>query len=553
MIFPALLTGLFLVLRADEMPVGALTDDALYVELARSVAEGQGHTLNIGPGLNGVDMDLFPPGLAYLLAPLAALRPHSLEILKLGPLLAGLIFLVLTWFYVRRTSPFFLALSVVFLTAWNPFFVASSTRVLSDMPHAALALAALLVMARALESREPTWRSFFLAGVLAGGAIAMRSVGWAVAVALLLVGLWEGRGRILGATLLGILAVLGPMWLGTVARPLGQGYLEQMVVGPGGESWWRATLHNGVGYLLELVSLLVPVLSRDVGRQLAVPGEPGLALPLIIALMGTLWFLVWRGGRRLRDRPETRVRLRLAAVFGLVTLVVLWNFRGYPSGVQTRLLLPLLPLFLWLSLTEVWPRRTRRNLLVGLMAVSALAVNGWRIVHPPGRTINADGSGLVDPGEGTAWVRDNTPAAAVIMTRDPIQRHIHWERQVVDYPDAFTSVDSAVSAGHVDLVLVSPVVGGRPHQLDGRGRQFLEGLRARPERFTPVLQDSARALYFFSCASENVFTLIFPSVLWTCGSGIRSRAMNGWMRPRPLANQFSRAAGRTEVSCPRRR
>lgn len=501
-----LVAALLAVLRWNELPVGAVTDDALYVELSRSLVQGQGHTLNVGPGLDHLDMDLFPPGMALLLAPLSALFPASLSALKLVSLLAGALVLGLTWCWVPGRQSRALALAVLALTAWNPWFVGWSTRVLSDIPYTALALAALLITARSLEKEEGQWRGLLLAGCLAGAAIAVRSVGWTVVLTVIAVLIWpgvrpaagagKGRGRPLVAFGVGVLLVLIPLWLLTEARPLGKGYAEQLV-SPEGTSLGGALLGNAAGYGQEWPSLLLPVFGATFKGLFERYLNSGFYLILVTGVAASLLGVVWGAGRILREAPETGLRLRLALVYILITQAVLLNFQGYPSGVQTRLLLPLLPLAVWLVVSGVWSHPRWRVFLLGAMFLSALALNGWRVARPLGSTVAGDGSGYIDPGAGRAWVLANTDPDEVIMTRDPIQRHIHWNRPATDYPAHLDSLDRALAGKGVDLVLVAPAFGGQPRRLDEVGRSYLEALRERPAAFTLVHADSLQALYFF--------------------------------------------------------
>ena len=66
-----LTSAVLVLLRLGSMPVGASTDDAYYVEMARSLAEGRGPVIHLHDETGSWPPDVFPPGFPLLLAPLA--------------------------------------------------------------------------------------------------------------------------------------------------------------------------------------------------------------------------------------------------------------------------------------------------------------------------------------------------------------------------------------------------------------------------------------------------------------------------------------------------
>ena len=82
--------------RLNETPIGAVVDDAYYVEMARSLAEGLGPVIHTGPDTLPRNPEIFPPGFPLLLSPLARLFPASLTVFKAWPLLAALVMLPLS-------------------------------------------------------------------------------------------------------------------------------------------------------------------------------------------------------------------------------------------------------------------------------------------------------------------------------------------------------------------------------------------------------------------------------------------------------------------------
>ena len=76
-------------LTFDNFQVGAFSDDATYIVLARSLAHGAGFTLSNFP--QPIPETTFPPGYPLLLAPLVYLWPSSFIPLKLLSMLATLV------------------------------------------------------------------------------------------------------------------------------------------------------------------------------------------------------------------------------------------------------------------------------------------------------------------------------------------------------------------------------------------------------------------------------------------------------------------------------
>ena len=71
----ALLAVLLVWARFDEFAVGSMADDAVYAELARSIAEGRGPVLHLGLDERSVAPTTQPSGYPLLISPVAWLFP----------------------------------------------------------------------------------------------------------------------------------------------------------------------------------------------------------------------------------------------------------------------------------------------------------------------------------------------------------------------------------------------------------------------------------------------------------------------------------------------
>lgn len=148
---------------------------------------------------------------------------------------------------------------------------------------------------------------------------------------------------------------------------------------------------------------------------------------------------------------------------------------------QPRYLLPLMPflyLYLVTGITALaarlpFKRGTHTNWIVGasagivLLLVLARDAQGY---------LNPLRARIPDLSVGTEWIRDHSPAGAVIMTQTPRSTFIYAKRQTVPYPKHMTSadvdiryvypeypdlaegplVDWAIQQYDVDYVLVTP-------------------------------------------------------------------------------------------------
>jgi len=470
-------------LRVDEMPVGAATDDAYYVEMARSLAEGRGPVIHLHDRSGTWRPDVFPPGLPLLLAPLARAVPSSLTALKLVPLLAwvALVPLCLMWPASGATWNRRLALGILVLA--NPWTIGYAGRIVSDLPFTALSLGALIAF-RAWR-REPNLRHFAILITLTIVAVTVRTVGWALPAAMVLHLLLTRRWRpalaltaACGLPLAAIHLAFAPLGAG-----LFSGSYAAQVLEAAGPTRIELVLGNFKGYLAEVPTLLLPVfgepmraLWRGVGLERFY--EPGLMI-LGVGFLGIV-ALGWRHTRT-GDGPG------LPVIYAMVYGLALVNFAGWPSGVQTRLLLPLLPLLVdgllgWLEGKAVG----RRRLPLGIPAVvlllgAAFFHNGFRVARPAMAP-------LYDPGLGSSWLKENSEERETVLVRMPLKQHLHLGRPTVGF-GVFSSNALDVRVARFDVRWI--IIGPEPMTGKKTSSAMAELLAARPDEFPVVHQDPA--------------------------------------------------------------
>ncbi len=494
-----------LAFRLDEAPIGAVTDDAYYVEMARSVAEGLGPVLNVGPERPPENPGIFPPGFPYLLSPLAWLWPDSLTALKAIPLLAFTALLPLTLWLPGPGTDNRRRLALAAIVMLNPWVIGWAGRILSDLPYTALSLGALLLFLRWRRTPGHNHRQFLLVILLCAAAVSVRTIGWAAVLAITAALIAERRW--LQAAVLPTTAAAAQLAIGLTTGSNGglltPAYTAQMFQHAGTPAW-RFALENLLGYVAELPVLMVPVFGNPLQGVLSrlhlAVFYPALAFTTGTALLVAIGTAI---GCRWRD-PAQLARVRLFTFYLLIYAAALAQFEGYPSGVQTRLLIPLLPILAWLLLAGLrppggspWPLR----LALGVMLLAALGHNGWRLARPLRSTVEASGHGLVDPGQGMKWLRENAAPGTVVMAQDPLQRHIHCGLPLVAFPTPLTAAALAarVEKYAVGFIVVGPVVTGQPDRLDPAGQRMLGLLRAHAEQYEEAPADSPGAVSIFRC------------------------------------------------------
>lgn len=115
----------------NDFYVGTYMDDANYVILAESIAEGRGYRQ-----INYPDAPLetrYPPGYPVVLAPIIALVGNNLNLLKLPSVIATSLAVWLVWrLFGDRISDRRKVLFALMLFSLNPLIVGHSVAVMSE-------------------------------------------------------------------------------------------------------------------------------------------------------------------------------------------------------------------------------------------------------------------------------------------------------------------------------------------------------------------------------------------------------------------------------------
>ena len=204
------------VLRLDHV-AGMMGDDAWYILLAKSLADGHGYWLTNAP-LAGI-LPQSPPGFPALLSLVFQLHPQfpgNVWLLKSVSIAAMLGVAALTYFYLHahRQLPRHLAALASVAAATTPalVFLATST-VMSECVFTLTQLATLVVARRTVEApSEHRSRDVVFAGLLGAATVFLRSAGIAVVAAVFFTMLKERLPRRAALFAVVILACWAP-WL----------------------------------------------------------------------------------------------------------------------------------------------------------------------------------------------------------------------------------------------------------------------------------------------------------------------------------------------------
>ena len=306
-----------------------------------------------------------------------------------------------------------------------------------------------------------------------------------------------------------VVLLLVPAWLfqsGDIS-PVSSAYWTQMLASDSA-SFWPLISHNSLHYLAELPVMLVPLFGGPAESIMVNLGLGTWYLPVAVAFGIALIVLILSSVVKFWAHDDSSPLVQVFSIYLLVYGVVLINFDGYPSGVQTRLLLPVLPVMAWfmvLTIRQALQGQTRilATLVFGVMILASLTHNGWRMAHPLHSSVDANGHGYVDPSVGSSWLKVNSFGNEIIMAQEPLQRHLHFYRNVVGFPIEIdkTNLKQMLDEFDVDFVFVGPSVHGLPRQLDERGNSMLKLLKSMPEEFKTEEINRDENIFIYSRSS----------------------------------------------------
>lgn len=497
------------VLSFNSFQVGAFTDDATYIVLARSLAEGKGYVLGNFPV--PTPESTFPPGYPLILMPLAYVWPESFLPMQFSSIVATLTSIIVFWMIsgdrsvirLNRTAQYI----AVLMFALHPWVVSSSNMVMSEAVYTTLTL--VTIMALWQLERSVKWRLplVILLSILLNLIIAVRTVGFSLVIASLLYFCIVKRD-IRTTVLLGGAWIVGylPLFLhntGTGGAILSTGYAQQTATASTliekltqiGVNLWHHTSAN-------LPYLLVPL--------------PTIPLVGSVTLGVTLIFLMILGTRRLTRKGHLIV-LYLVSYAGGVLLF--WN--PIVGSAQTRFLLPILP-FLALMTVAGWEetlsladlrqdRRLTASWLKGITVFLIVAITLLYVGRNVQAVLNPIRDKMIDLTIGTAWISENAPNNAIVACQDPVPMSLYTNTYTVSYPTTNpeeTFMDWLLG-GNADYLIIAPrLAQSISIETDITANAAAQTVLSFPNQFRLVFQDvSASVMVYEIIESEDITNL----------------------------------------------
>jgi len=327
----------------------------------------------------------WPPGMAFLFAPLMGVVGLNLYIVKAVTSLMGLATLALLWTWVGRFAGSATALWVVALTGFSWPFFDYAHRFLSEIPFA-LATLAFLVLYDARPSTAGFGRARYV-GMFVAAAIAqlVRGNGLLLILAVLLVefaaAARDRRLQVSRLVLIALLALPSVAWQIRAARVdlpgiHGVTYLEEMLAKEPHILWSRQSKHEAIGVRADARDFLQRIYRNYAwGQIFNVPALVFYPLELIrsrlgghtaaeVLLVAPMWVLLLVGLWRLaRSSPASVVFVTLN-----LCLVAVWP---WPWGGVIRFVVPLTPMFVLAFCLALRPAASSvRARVLALMTVS---------------------------------------------------------------------------------------------------------------------------------------------------------------------------------------
>jgi hypothetical protein len=405
-------------------PLGAASDDALHLLLARNVLAG-GFAV---PDAAGVPVTDPLPGFALLMAlPVRLLAPHW-GLLRGGTLLASAALAFAAWRLARRLAGEEAGWAAALLVAANPVLAAWAGVALPDIPFAAASVACFLLLAQ----DEPP-----LPALIAFAALAalLRPQG-AVLAAALAAGLGFRSGPKRAALFIsGALAPLS-LWLlrNHVLTGSATGYLD---------SWRRLQAFADTSLLFRAAILAAGLGRGFFGGLPPAAALLGLAVAAAAAAYGAL--RLWRA-----RSPGARALVLSAVVYGAGLTALHIGWRAWDNRYAVPFFALAVPFW---AAAFAGLREKKRGIALAVLLLAA-APGLWRA-----GSYAVDG--VVSPRAelwpaASAWIRENTLPDAALLSTEPYLFALTTGRRAY-FPPAAPSRElwiSALRAAGVRSVIV---------------------------------------------------------------------------------------------------
>jgi hypothetical protein len=428
---------------------GVTDDDAIYFTSAKALAEGRGYILPSIPGTPAATK--YPILYPWLLSWIWRWNPSfpaNLNVAVGLTLTFGCAYLLFAFLFLRNqfglgNGP---ALFLTLLSALMPNTLLWSSVIMSDVPFAALGLAACILAGRAV-AKPPFWLAALASGVATGAAIAMRTLGLPLAIGLYLamalrVG-WRKSTIFLAPVLP---AIILAFWPSLVAAPSA---IPGAISGPCADAWKMTWLYYtsylGFWKADTIANHVLP--ETFFGNLFSLPLQPGAYFlePRFVWPVALGWMLlILLAGlsitgiiRHIRQYGWQPIHPALLLYIGPL---LIWDY-AFPN----RFLLPFLPLFaagLWFEIEAVFARVRRSSggklkpalgllFAVGGVVVVAASLSVAREVRALALWSQRRGAHLADKREAYEWLRENTASDSRALAFEHAPVYLYSGRQSI--------------------------------------------------------------------------------------------------------------------------
>lgn len=423
-------------------------DNAVYLILAKSIAQGKGYLNLYLPGAPAHTQ--YPFGFPLLLASVVwIVGGVNVIAAKLLVLLTGIGATCFAYGICRQLFPERANLVAAFMLS-IPMFIVNNHWVFSEVPFLCFSLGAIYFLLKAKPGRE----LFYWLGMgFAAYASLLRSAGIALVLGVLVFLLLKKRYKLLGIFLALFLLAFVP-WQVRNARAGGQPYLAQLLARhPYIPDYGRANARDFAlrvwRNLRDYVTIVLPIGLLPVIK----PGWLARVVGVLFASLAVLGFV-----RRLKRWSV------IETYMPFVVLVLL----GWPElWMGERFLLPFVPLivfYVFTTLDRLGEKLEWRRLTVAVVALLA-ALNCFMLVRLA-KTAVTDNINYLHGDryagyssdwrryfEAIEWIGESIPADKVVLARKPEFVYLLSGRQSICYPFTYDHAKVRQAIEQVDYIL----------------------------------------------------------------------------------------------------
>ena len=417
-------------------------DNALYIILARSLAEGNGYRLANTP--DNLPFAKAPPAFPIMLAPLTLLDGNNLRLLKLSSVASFWLALLPLYYLVRPALGVPGARVLILLSITNPWLFRYANTVRPEGLYLLFSLATLALFARSNDRSAQSLVTLSLAALCAALAFLTRSIGVSLMLALLVVLArrrhWQGALATVAVYVVALAPWLVYSW-GLPAEIRQNNYLRDLFATGGDSHGFTALItqpvhlgHLALKNLPTYIDSWAGALLYAPTRFLSLTAQYVPAFSLVpyllgLAVLASLLWGIWRSLRREVDPLAVYL-------VGYMVICLVWPWQG------EKFIVPVIPVALFFLAGPVGvaeallTRSERRNLpLLPVLAVLLLVLN---LAADTAITLRRDKNPY--PPEWlnyftvADWTAIHLPEDAVVMARKPYLFHLRSGHLTVPYP-----------------------------------------------------------------------------------------------------------------------